>query len=511
VYVGYPGSPSSSPVAASTFTWNPATGTIVFTTAQASNALVSIDGVPQSMSPELMLTHLFCDYANWSPSAMNLQVSNCLLPAYTGGSGETVWQVAKDIVAMTAPRFVAWQIRIDEYGQINFYETKVAVQPTETLIDERDLFNIQYSLTSDAMANVITAEAVSNTNQPLKSIAYDTDSINANGQRAAYDIPANLLFCTRGMPSATAISVLNTFTASQLDLLNRVTLSLQCDVLPSFNRQVGDKITILERALGISGPYIISEIQDEVSVGIATQSIRFTRANIFANINMGLPSGITNATAQTIQLNTQSIGGRTSIINNVTMNNQVAILNGATNKDQYGAAVIPVMSPTSTWNFSVTLDPTQAYDTALFHYLYSEGPNSLSLSPLAIQMTGFGDGTVIPAATVGAGYTVSVSHASGTALGGSEHAYFYNNMIVASNSIVTPSGANTQTATITNNAAAQLYLGATTTYGITYGTAFTGSYAWLPNSKFTYMYFCVLAVNANGAMSFLRMPWIISV
>jgi hypothetical protein len=510
VYVGYPGSPSASPVASSTYTWNPATGTVTFSTAQASNAIVSIDGVPQAMSPELMLTHLFVDYAQWSPSAMSLQTSNCLLPTYVGGSGETVWQIAKDIVAMTAPRFVAWQIRIDEYGQINFYETKTAVQPSETIIDERDLFSIQYTLTSDQLSNVITAEAVSNTNQPLKSIAYSPQSVIDNGQRAAFDVPTNLLLCTRGMPSATAISVLNTFTAGQLDLLDRVTLSLECNVLPNFNRQVGDKVTILERSLGISGPYIISGIQDEISLGIATQSIRFTRANIFANMSMGLPSGVTNATAQTIQLNTQSIGGRTNIMNNVTINNQVAILNGATNKDSYGAAVIPVVSPTRTWTFSVTLDPTQAYDTALFHYLYAESPNTLSLSPMAIRMSGFGDGTIIPAATVGAGSTTIVTHTTGTALGGSESAYFYNNMIVASNSIVTPSGANTISATITNNAAAQLYLGTNTTYGITYGSAFTGSYAWLPNLKYNYFYLCLLAVSAQGALHFLRIPFIVS-
>jgi hypothetical protein len=509
VYVGAPGSPSSSPVVGG-YTWTPATGTIVFSASQGANAVISIDGVPQSMAPELMLTHLFCDYAGWSPSAMSLQASNCLLPTYVGGSGSTVWQIAQDIASMTAPRFVAWQIRIDEFGQINFYETKNAVQPSETLIDERDLFNLTYTLTSEQMSNVITAEAVSNTNQPLKSIAYDPDSVKNNGQRNPYDIQSNLLVATRGMPSATGISVLNTFTASKLDLLGKPTLQLQCDVLPNFNRQVGDKVTILERSLGTSGPYIITGMQDQVSLGIASQSLQLTRANIFANMNMGLPSGVTNASVQTIQLNTQSIGGRTNIMTQVQINGVSAILNGATNKDPYGNAIIPVVSPTSPWVFQVTLDPTQAYDTALFHYIYSESPNSLSLSPMAIRMAGFGDGTVVPAATVAAGFTASATHSTGTALGGSENAYLYNNIIVASNSIVTPSGANTISATITNGTAAALYLGSTTTYGVTYGSAFTGSWAWLPNQKFNYAYLSLLAVSSSGAIAFLRIPFVIS-
>jgi hypothetical protein len=509
VYVGTVDAPSSTATTAP-YLWYPATGTVVFSTAQAANAVISIDGVPQSMSPELMLTHLFCDYAGWSPSAMSLQATNCLLPTFVGASGETVWQIAKDIAAMTAPRFVAWQIRIDEYGQINFYETKTAVQPSETLIDERDLFNLTYTLTSEQMSNVITASAVSNTNQPLKSIAYSVQSITDQGQRNPYDIPANILLPTRGMPSATAISVLNTMTASQLDLLGRITLQLQCNVLPNFNRQVGDKVTILERSLGTSGPYIITGMQDEISLGMAQQTLQLTRANIFANMNMGLPSGVTNATAQTIQLNTQSIGGRTNIMTQVVINGQTAILNGATNKDMYGAAIIPVVNPTQPWTFSVTIDPTQVYDTALFHYIYSESPNTLSLSPMAIRMSGFGDGTVIPAATIATTFTASATHSSGTALGSGETAYLYDNIIIGSNSIVTPYGANTTTATLTNSTAAALYLGATTTYGITYGPSFTGSWAYLPNQKYNYNYLCVMAVNADGCLSWLRVPFVMS-
>jgi len=525
VYIGSEGRASATQVDPNTYTWNPTTGSVTFSTPQRADSVISIDGIPQAMAPELMMKHLFCDYANWDSVAMSLEVSNTLLPTYVGGRGSSVWQIAQDIASQTAPRFVAWEVRIDEYGQICFYESRLAATPVATLVDELDLFNISYTLTSESLANVITADATSNNNQPLKSISYSVPSINYNGQRAPYQIPSNVLLPVRGMSSATAISLMNTLTAAQLYKQSRNILQMTCDILPNYLLQVGDKVSIIERSIGLSGPYLILGIDDKINLGQHTMSLRMEKANIFANFNMGLPSAVANATVQTVLTTPQSLSGKTGIISQFSINGISCIKAGNIVSDQYGNAVIPIVSPSSPWVFSITVDPTQTYDTALFHFMYMECPNSLSPSashggdpltpngPLSSAMVtrliGFPDGTVTKAATIGAGYTITPTHTTGTNIG-SEKAYIYNQIVVSGNAISLPPNYNSVTATLTNTTIAAQYLNTTTQYGIGYGPVYTGNYAWLPSEKHSYAYFVLMAVNAAGATSFLRIPFICS-
>lgn len=512
VFVGLPSVPATVPVSAATYTWIPDTGTVIFTSAQAANAVVSVDGIPQAMAPEMMMQHLFVDYAQWDPNYLKFDKSNTLIPTYAGGRGSSIWQIAQDIAAQTAPRGVRWQIRVDEYGVINFYEARIAATPVAVLTDERDLFNIQYTLTSEQLVNVVTADSVSNTNQPLKSVSYDVPSITEDGQRSPFAIPSNLLLATRGYNSGTGISLMNTLTASELYERSKPTLELSCNIVPNYLLQVGDKVTIQEQALGLGGPYIIKGIDDAIRSGNKGEmTLRMSKAHIFANMNMGLPSAVTNAMNQTSANMTNSLAGKTGIISSVTINGLAAISSGTTAKDYLGNAVIPLVSPTSSWSFAVSIDPSQGYDTVMEHYVYFECANTLFTdTAMAFRMPGIVSGTVITAATITGGYTATGTHSTGTMTnGGVESTYKYSNLVISAVASSLPAGYNGSFGTVNNVTNAQQYLGSTSTYGLGLGPSYLGSYAYLPNQKQNYGYLVIQAANSNGAFSFLRVPFIL--
>ena len=327
------------------------------------------------------------------------------------------------------------------------------------------------------------------------------------------------------MSSATAISMMNTLTAAQLYKNSRNTLQLTCDILPNYLLQIGDKVTIIERAIGLSGPYIILGIDDKIHLGVHTMSLRMERANIFANFNMGLASAVSNATVQTVLTTPQSLQGKTGIVSQFAINGVATITNGNIVSDQYGNAVLPIVFPNQTWTFSITIDPTQAYDTALFHFMYMECPNTLSpsashggdpLTPtgplssaMATRLTNFPDGTITKAATIASGYTINPTHTTGTSVG-AEKTYIYNDIVINANVNNTLPSYNQVTATLTNTSNAAQYLNATTTYGIGYGPVYSGNYSWLPTDKHSYAYFVIMAVNAAGATSLIRCPFLVS-
>ena len=506
VYVGTPTSKSSTPVSASTYTWDPYGGTVTFTSNQAANAVISIDGIPTAMAPEVMMRHLFLDYGQWDPAFLNLQTSNTLIPAYTGGRGSTVWQIAADIARMTAPRMVPWKIRMDEFGKVMFYEAKFATTPTEVLVDERDLFNISYNYTADNIANVWRATGTANSGQQLESIAYDVKSIKEYGQRAVQDVPSNLLYCISGMNPGDGISYLNMIAAANLWENAQPTLELTADVLPNWLRQVGDRVTIIERSNGLSGPYTIKGITKKIaSGGVATQSLRLQKSLLGANFNIGLPSAVTNAVLNN-SATPPTVNSTTNIFQNVTINGVTVVDTGDIARNYNGDPVIPIVSPTETWTFGCSLFPNQNYDTVLFHYIYAESKNSLSSTDLmAIQGTGFGDGTIIPAATVAAGHTSISTHAYGSIIGGSEHAYIYGNIVLNANPSLIPC----TYAVLTSTPAAAPYLGPNWTYGVAYGSQFSSG-AWYLSGKQTVAYLVLMAANANGAVNILRLPFYIS-
>jgi hypothetical protein len=512
VYVGSPGALSGTAVNPSTYTWYPDTGTVVFNSNQAANAIISIDGVPLAMAPELMIKHLFVDFGQWSSSYLTLQTSNTLLPVYTGGRNASVWQCASDIAKMTAPRLVPWQIRANEAGYIRFYENKASSISVETLIDERDLFNIQWTESTQNIANVWKATATANSGQQLVSLAVGVSSIRDRGQRAIQDIPSNILFPVSGMNPGTGISFLNSQTAARLAQSSEPTLELSCDLLPNFLRQVGDRVTIIEQNNGLSGPYIYKGITNSIGQGGAIkQSARFQKALIGANYNLGIPSAVSSAFVT--QAGTPpTVNGTTNIVQSLAINGTAVMLNGTMLKDNFGNPILPVVTPTQTWTFSLVPFTNQNYDTVLFHYLYMECPNSLNTTDLmAVRLSNFGDGSVIPAATIAAGTTITATHTTGTAVNvsGGEYGYQYSGIVVMASPSYVPTGYNAIYTTLTNTSTASAYLGNTTQYGVAYGPAITPG-AWWPNHKQTYAYLVLQLANAAGAVSVLRVPFIVS-
>lgn len=512
VYVGTPTTPATTATASSNYTWDPKTGTVTFTTAQASDAVVSIDGVPQGMAPETMLWHLFNDYGGYDPANFKFDTTNIVIPSYVGGSGKSVWDVAQDIAGATAPRGVAWRLRMDEFANIRFYEDKYADQPTETLIDERDFFILSYTQTDNQLSNVVRAEAAANNEQAITSISYDIDSISDNGQRKTDDISTKNMMSLRGLPPLQVKSFLDAFTAVELHDKAQPIIEINATVLGNPARQTGDKINVVENASGLSGPYIIKGITDTVKEEIWTQQLRLRAVKLFANVNMGLPSAITNAAAPgtTSDITNQNVNvsGRTGIVKTVSIGGTEVIANGGILYDGNGNPIVPVVSGAS-WAFSYTLDSSQQYDTTVYQALFFECPNTLSSSDImAIRLSNWlaNDGTVISAATVGAGYTQTSTHTTGTSLGSGENAYLYGNLIYPA-----------YTDSLSPNYQAQMTAltwvsstGLSGSVGMGLGPAYTGSYAWLPTQKFNYGFQILLAYNSAGATSMLRIPIVLS-
>lgn len=510
VYVGTPGSPATGFVSPSTYTWNASTGTVTFTSAQASNAIVSIDGVPQSMAPEVMLRHLFVDNGHYDPSFLNLQTSNIQVPMYIAGSGQKIWQIAQYVAAMTAPRGVRWELRMDEFGVVQFYENRTQATPTETLVDEADFLTFQLSVSDDQLANIVRADCYANNQQPIASISYDVDSINDKGQRDTQDIDTTPLLACRGLPSLTVKSYADTLTAVQLYEASQNIVEVTADVVPNPARQVGDKVTVMERKYGFSGPYIIKGIQNTIQDGGWQQQLRLRQMLLSANYNMGLPSAIVNAIpwdGSTIPQNV-TVVGKTGFIKTVSIGGTTAIQNGAIVKDASGNAVIPqILANGGTFGFSFTLETAQAYDSLVWQFMYLEAANSLSSTDaMVVRLPSWvsSDKNVVTAATVASGYTRTSSRTAGSALGATETAYLYSNLVYPATSFSLPSSYNQEITALSFIANTNL----SGSVGVGLGPAYTGSYAYYPHQKYNYGWYVLVGFNAAGAVAFQRIPFL---
>jgi hypothetical protein len=311
------------------------------------------------------------------------------------------------------------------------------------------------------------------------------------------------------MQSLEAKCYLDSFTAVQLTDNVQPTIEIDADVVANPARQVGDKVTVIEKQDGLSGPYIIKGITRNVQFGAIKESLRLRRALLFANYNMGLPSAIMNApapgsVAATPNVNATAVG-KTGIIKDVSIGGIAAIANGATIKGVNGNRIIPSVTGSS-WSFQFDLDPTQNFDTAVYQMLYLEAPNSLSSTDLmAMRLSNWvsTDGTVIPAATISSGYTQTSTHTTGSILSGGEKAYLYSN-------IVFPAHANSLSpgyAQLMSTLTYQTTTGLSGAMGIGTGPSYTGSYAYFPNQKYTYGYYVIVAFNAAGAFCIQRIPF----
>lgn len=532
VYVGTATTLASSPVNPSTYTWDPTNGIVLFNVGQPANSVISIDGVPLGMSPELMLKHLFVDKANWDPNALFLDVSNMVLPTYVGGQGRTIWQVAQDIAQMTAPRFVPWQLRINAYGNIFFYEQRLAATPVDTLTDEHDLFTIEHTINADSIINVVRAEGQAANQQQVISLSYDIDSINKYGQKREHNVDAAMLFITRGMYPSKAESFLNMMTASILAANSTPIEELRCAMRPNPLYDAGDKLLIKERRTGLSGPYILRGITETITAGKYSYEGRFEKAKIFANFQMGFPSAVVrddmlhdvvgaNSTggtvSQTISQNAAVVTGKTGPISTISIGGTECFYNGAQAKDLAGNPIIPIIN-NGQFAFNFSLDPTLNSDTYVWRFVYMECPNSLSAADAMVvrhkdwiggingtESSVYLDGSKIAAATVAGGFAVTTSW-SGVTLPADSLAYNYNNLLVGVPNDFLPANYKYSGASI---AFADDQSATPTMLGIGLGPSYSGNYAWLPNLKQNYGYFCILCINQAGALQFIRQPFLL--
>lgn len=446
------------PPADSTFgySWDATTGTVVFSQAQNLNSVISVDGKPQGMSPENMLKHLFVDYGgydpaylSWMPSSDNPDpaLSNIVLPVYVGGRDKAIWDIGQDIANMTAPRMVAYVLRVDELGRILFYESKTTSTPSEFLTDERDIIDMQWTYTDEQIVNVVTADARSNDNQPLTSLAYDIKSITENGQRAVYQIPDELLLTTRGMNSYYALSFMNMLTASKLFQSSQPILQLTLDVLPNPLRQVGDKIYINSATTPFTGVYVIKGVTDQIQKSQYKQQLRVQRARLFNNFAMGMPTALTNDSSQSAQVvddNSAAVAGQTGICDTIKIGGTKVFSGGQQVLDTDGNPVIAVVHAGDTWDWYYSISPNMASDTYVWRFWYMECQNSLSSTEIMVMREAnwlSNDGSRISQASIISGYNNTTTHSDGMVVG-SQTAYLRSNIIVAPSPEFLPFGYN---------------------------------------------------------------------
>lgn len=499
------------------YSWAPETGTVFFNKAHGPGLIVSLDGKPQGMSPENMLTHLFVDYAGYDPNYLSWldpsnpdpQLSNVVLPVYVGGRDKTIWQIAQDIANMTAPRMVAYLCRIDELGFIQFYESKTTASPSETLYDFRDIIDMSYTWTDENMANVIRGDARSNDNQPITSLAYDLQSIIDNGQRSPYVVPDELLLSTRGMNSYASLSFMNMMTGSILFTMSEPILQLTVDVLPNPMRIPGNKINIVQTQTGKFSVYVIKGISDTIIGGAKyKQQLRLQKARLYNNFAMGMPSALTNdQSQQQVDSNAAAIAGQTGLISKILIGGTQVFSGGQQVLDDNGDPVLAIVTGSS-WDFEYGIEKSQAFDSYVWRFWYLEGQNSLSSTDLMVvreQNWVNNDGVKIGHSAIASGYSDTTSHTSGVNQGNGT-AYLRSNIIVAPAQQFLNQGYPADLTSITFNSNTQL---ATAKTGLGLGDGYTGSFAYFPASKYNYGYFCILIVNVAGAIQSIMMPFIL--
>lgn len=299
--------PQANPLPSSGYTFDYANGTVYLKTPVNPQSVVSVSGNPTYMSPENMIRHLLVNYAQWSPSFLDLNVSGILLPQYQANNTDC-WDILNDIANLTNPRFLPWVIWTDEAGIIHFFETKADGPPVKTFLNERDIFSADYEYSSRALRTVVKADATVTTtegDQPITSIAYSVDNINKYGMTEPLTISADIVKNVRQLSIPQAISYLNMLTASVLSQSARPQLSITVDVWPDPTIQVADKIRIRSTKTGINKLFIVSGISETADpTNQYKQSLTLNEYYDSVNYMMGIPAGVSNSGSEASTLST---------------------------------------------------------------------------------------------------------------------------------------------------------------------------------------------------------------
>jgi len=264
------------------------------------NAVVSLQGNPTYMAPEVMIRKLLVEKADWSPLFLQLDTSNVLLPQYLC-EDKTIWNCIQEIVGLTCPRFIPWVIWQDNNGVIKFYESRWDGPPVKTFLDERDLLTLDPVFDASQLITVVRANgsvATSSGNQPITSIAYDIQSINRYGQTQPMDIASYLTLPVQNLSPTAAQAWLNTMTWSVLAQVSRPVLTITCEIWPDPRLEVSDKIAIRSKKTGIYRDFIIKQIDEELQSGDYKQTIRAEELYDAVNYSVGIANIVSQSTSQ---------------------------------------------------------------------------------------------------------------------------------------------------------------------------------------------------------------------
>lgn len=273
VYVGTSTAPANV-VTTNTYTVNNVTGTITFASPLASGSIVSVDCRPLAMAPELMLKHLICDFANFSPNFLKFDNTGIYLPIMQVVGGTSILETAKSIAACCAPRGVQWQLFFDELGYLNFRELAIDGPSVVTLIDEKDILSAPVEYQSQNITNVVTASATAINSQPIEVVAYSIDSINIFSQYPDYQVNSVLLNTVGGMDPGSAVMYMSGLANTQVFQGGTPTIFIEIEILYNPLLQVGDCVSVREMKTGVNQDFYIQQITKEFDGENVKQTLR---------------------------------------------------------------------------------------------------------------------------------------------------------------------------------------------------------------------------------------------
>jgi hypothetical protein len=329
-------------------------GVVTFANPLPAGSVVSVDARPLAMAPELMIYHLFVDYASLDPNFLKIDNTGIQLPVMENARDRSILDIAKEIAQCTAPRGIQWQIYFDELGYLVFTEAATDGPPVKILTDERDILKISPEYTSRDIYNVVRANATSANDQPITVIAYDVASINTFSQKPTYDIPSQLLATVGGLDPGSAVSLMNGLTSSVLFANSQPTITTDIEILYDPSLQVSDALTIVENKTGINKDFYIKQITEEMNEDSITQTLRIEQLKKSQDYMFGLGAYI----GAPLPTNANSIQATGALITSVSIAGTEVVYNGKPVTDN---SMNPVVATWDGGNLDISITTAAPY------------------------------------------------------------------------------------------------------------------------------------------------------
>jgi hypothetical protein len=354
-----------------TYTVDFANGKVTFTSAQAAGVIVSVDARPLSMAPELALKHLFVDFGSWDPNFLKFDDTGIQIPLVELSRDRPIMDIARDIVSMTAPRGIIWQLYMDANGFIRFTEGSPDAGPVRTLVDTKDIISFTPEYTVRDMHNVVRANATAFNNQPLTSIAYDVGSISTYGLKPVYDVPQQFLNTTKGSDSGAAMAYLNGLTSSQLFLYSTPTIMVDIEILPDYALEVGDLIGVVEDHTGLTDAefptaFIINQIDNDIQGADGTMKLRLQQYKMSQDYMFGMSANI----GAPQPINPNQIQAQAGFISDVSIAGTAVVTNGQPSTGNAMQPEVAVWNASGALPISISVVPPAGGALYIWRWMY---------------------------------------------------------------------------------------------------------------------------------------------